>query len=190
MSKTPAAVVLPDLLWHPSPAFSSRRGHPVELVVVHRWGVRFTTEPAEAISYHGVVNYLSDPIHRASAHIVFPGSAVPGEATQLVAWDQLAWAEAAYNAVADDVESADAIWIGDDTEGMRVLARIVAFRLHVRGLPAVWSTRRGFCRHADLGAAGGGHTACPTTNIAQWRSFVKMVQHELDRGGFRSVWGR
>jgi hypothetical protein len=167
-------------------------------VVPHRWGVRFTTEPAEAQSYHGVINYFENPANRASAHIVFPGSAVPGEATQMVAWAQLAWAEAAYNAYADDVESADACWLPDpknpghviDEPGLAVLARIVAFRLHARGLPAVWSTRRGFCRHADLGAAGGGHTQCPTTDLALWRRFVAMVQHEIARGGFRATWGR
>ena len=183
-------VILPDLLWHPTAASSSRNGHPVDLVVVHRWGVRYTTEPDEAKSYHGVINWFSNPANRASAHVVFPGSAVPGEATQMVAWADMAWAEAAYNPVADDVESADAIWVGGDTEGMAVLARIVAFRLHVRGLPAVWSTRRGFCRHADLGAAGGGHTSCPTTDMAQWRHFVTLVQHEAARGGFRKTWGR
>lgn len=184
------AVVLPALRWHPTAASSSRHGHPVELVVVHRWGVRYTTPAAEASSYHGVVSYFSNPANRASAHVVFPGSAVPGEATQMVAWADLAWAEAAYNPVADDVESADACWLGEDDAGLAVLARIVAFRLHARGLPAVWSARRGFCRHADLGAAGGGHTACPTTDLGYWRRFVGMVQHEARRGGFRPVWGR
>lgn len=185
-----AVILPPDLLWKPTAASSSRHGATVDLVVVHRWGVRYTTEAAEAQSYHGVVNFFGDPANRASAHVVFPGSAVPGEATQMVAWDQMAWAEAAYNPVADDIESADAIWIGGDSEGMAVLARIVADRLHVRGLPPVWSNRRGLCRHADLGAAGGGHTSCPTTDLAQWRHFVSLVQHEHARGGFRPTWGR
>lgn len=187
-------VVLPRLRWHPTPACSPRNGARVELVVVHRWGVRYTTEPAEAASYQGVVNYFMDRGHSASAHVVFPGSAVPGEATQMVAWQDLAWAEAAYNAEADEIESADALWPdanpAPDADGLAVLARIVAFRLHVRGLPAVWSARRGFCRHADLGAAGGGHAQCPTTDLAYWRRFVSLVQHEHDRGGFRKSWGR
>lgn len=183
-------VVLPKLEWVPTNAKGSRHGQKVELVVVHRWGVRFTTEAAEARSYEGVIRFFSDPANRASAHVVFPGSAVPGEATQMVAWGDMAWAEAAYNPVADDIESADAIWVGGDAHGMQVLARIVADRLKVRGLPPAWSHRRGFCRHADLGAAGGGHTACPTTNLAQWRRFCRMVQEEYDRGGFRRHWGR
>lgn len=188
--------VLPELRWHPTTAYSPRHGARVELVVVHRWGVRYTTEPAEAASYAGVVSYFKNPANRASAHIVFPGSAVPGEAAQMVEWDRMAWAEAAYNPVSDDIESADACWTIEehgkvaDEEGLKVLARIVAYRLHVRGLPPVWSHRRGFCRHADLGAAGGGHTACPTTDLALWRRFVAMVQSEHERGGFRRTWGR
>lgn len=190
------AVSLPELRWWPTAASGLRHGHDVELVVVHRWGVRFVSEPQEAVTYEGVCHYFADPAHQASAHVVFPGSARPGQATQMVAWEQMAWAEAAYNPVADDVESADACWTGAadggpaDPHGLAVLARIVAYRLHVRGLPPVWSHRRGFCRHADLGAAGGGHLACPTTDLALWRRFVRLVQAEAERGGFRKEWGR
>lgn len=183
-------VLPPALRWNPTAACSPRLGHPVHLVVVHRWGVRYTSPSGEAASYRGVVNYFKDPGHLASAHIVFPGSAVPGQATQMVAWDQMAWAEAAYNPVADDIESADACWLGEDVAGLHVLARIVAFRLWKRGLPPVWSSSRGFCRHADLGAAGGGHLECPTTDLGTWRWFVQLVQHEHARGGFREEWGR
>lgn len=185
------SVVLPKLVWKPTAASGHRHPvHPVTLVVVHRWGVRYTTSDAEAHSYEGVIDYFMDKGHGASAHVVYPGSAVLGEATQMVAWNDYAWAEAAYNPVADDVESADAIWLGHDPDGFAQLARIVAFRLHARGLPAVWSHVRGFCRHADLGSAGGGHTACPTTDLALWRKFVHAVQYEAARGGFRAEWGR
>jgi hypothetical protein len=105
----------------------------------------------------------------------------------------MAWAEAAYNPIADDVETADAMWPDanphPDADGLAVLARIVACRLLARKLPAVWSTRRGFCRHADLGAEGGGHTECPTTNLGYWQAFVKQVQAEYARSGC-AVWGR
>jgi hypothetical protein len=184
------AVVLPELRWNPTAACSSRLGHSVSLVVVHRWGVRYTSPAGEENSYHGVVNFFKNPANRASAHVVFPGSAVPGEATQMVHWSDLAWAEAAYNPVSDEIESADAIWLGDDPEGLQVLARIVAYRLHKRRLPAVWSTRYGVCRHADLGQPGGGHLECPTTDLPLWRNFVTKVQRELERGGFRDRWGR
>ena len=186
----PAEIVLPNVVWHPTGASGSRNGEQVVRVVVHRWGVAYTNEQAEASSYHGVVNFFSNPANQASAHIVFPGSAVPGEATQMVAWADKAWAESAYNASSDDVESADAIWLGHDPHGMAVLARIVAFCLHQRGLPATWSAEKGFCRHADLGAAGGGHTSCPTTDLALWRAFCGLVEHETARGGFRPSWGQ
>lgn len=182
--------VLPELKWVPTAAFGNRHGHPVELVVVHRWGVRYTTEPDEAKSYEGVIRWFLVPANQASAHIVYPGYAVPGVATQMVRWGDYAWAEAAYNPVAHDVESADAIWVGHDTAGMAQLARIVAFLLHKEHLPAVWSTRRGFCRHADLGQAGGGHLSCPTVDLALWKHFVSLVHSEAVRGGFRASWGR
>lgn len=184
------AVVLPELRWHPTAASGPRNGHPVDLVVVHRWGVRYTSQPAEAQSYAGVISFFSNPANRASAHVVYPGTAVPNEATQMVAWSDYAWAEAAYNPVADEIESADALWNGHDDAGFLQLARIVAFRLHERGLPAVWSHRRGFCRHADLGSAGGDHPSCPTTDPVLWRRFVRAVQAEFERGGFRKTWGR
>jgi hypothetical protein len=191
-------VILPEkLVWSPTPNSGSRYGHPVNLVVVHRWGVRVTTEGGEALTYQGVVNYLREPSSQVSAHIVFPGSAAPNEAAQLVAWADMAWAEEAYNPVADEVESADELWpdalpagAKPDADGLAVLARIVAFRLHERDLPPVWSTTKGFCRHADLGAAGGGHTACPTTDIPYWKAFCRQVVAEFHRGQFRPLWGR
>jgi hypothetical protein len=184
-------VVLPaNVVWQPTQACGSREGEDVVRVVLHRWGVAYANEQGEATSYRGVVRFFSNPANEANAHVVFPGSAVPGEVTQMVAWADKAWAESAYNASSDDVESADAIWLGHDPLGMAVLARIVAFRLHVRGLPAVHSAEQGFCRHADLGGAGGGHTQCPTTDPQLWGAFVGMVQHEAARGGFRPSWGR
>lgn len=183
-------VVLPHLAWVPTSASGERHRHPVDLVVVHRWGVRYTNAAETAAEYHGVVRYFLDPKNRASAHVVFPGSAVPGQATQMVAWNHYAWAEAAYNPAADEIESADAIWLGKDPHGLRVLARMVADRLLRRELPPVWSHHYGFCRHADLGVAGGDHLECPTTNLAIWRAFVKLVQVEHLRGGFRPSWGR
>jgi hypothetical protein len=185
-----APIVLPNLDWQPTNASDTRTGEDVARVVVHRWGVAYSTELAEAQAYRGVIDYFTNPENQASAHVVFPGSAVPGEATQMVAWDRKAWAEKDYNDSSDDVESADAIWLGHDPHGMAVLARIVADRLYARSLPAVWSAERGFCRHADLGVQGGDHLSCPTTNIALWKAFVALVEHEATRGGFRPAWGQ
>lgn len=184
------AAVLPELTWTPTTACGARNGARVHRVVVHRWGVKFSSEAAEARTYHGVVNYFRNRDNGASAHLVYAGSAAPANCTQMVRWSDYAWTEAAYNPTSVEVESADLIWEGSDHAGALQLARIVAYLLHKYQLPAVWSHDRGFCRHADLGAAGGGHTACPTTSVAQWRAFCSMVVAAHARGGFRASWGR
>jgi hypothetical protein len=191
---------LPTLEWTPTKAREPRAGVPVDLIVVHRWGVAYTGEEEEKIEYGGVVRFFSDPANKASAHVVFPGSAVPGQATQMVGWSQAAWAEAAFNRKSDDVECADAIWLPDkahpgkviDEAGLMTLAAIVSHRLIRRSLPAYWSVRSGFCRHADLGAAGGGHSECPTTNVALWRRFVAIVQadYRVRQHVPQALWGR
>jgi len=182
-------VVLPNLVWLPTEACGSRNGATIDIIAVHRWGEPLSKIPVEAQIYGGVINFFKSPSNNASAHVVFPGSAVPASATQMVRWSDMAWAEAAYNAHAQDVESADDIWIGSDTEGMAVLARIVAGLCFFNKLPPVWSIRKGFCRHADLGQEGGGHLECPTTDMNQWYQFVTMVQNEYKRGGWLKSWG-
>ena len=183
-------IVLPQLDWQFTRAASDRHGERIDRVVLHRWGVRYVDSVHEAASYHGVVRYFTDPKNQASAHVVLPGSAVPGEATQMVPWDQAAWAEAAFNASSVEIECADAIWLGHDPHGLHVAARITAYLLHRYRLPARWSTETGYCRHADLGQSGGGHTACPTTDLHVWGAFSELVKHEVARGGFRPTWGR
>lgn len=188
----PVPVVLPELEWVPTDARGDRHGARVVRVVVHRWGVRYTGERAEAASYRGVIREFENTANQASAHVVYPGSAVDRglTAAQMVAWHDYAWTEAAYNPTSDEIESADAIWLGHDWFGFHVLARMVAKRLLERRLPPVWSVEHGFCRHGDLGAAGGGHTLCPTTDLHLWRLFAATVQHEHARGGFVKKWGR
>lgn len=185
-------VTLPELVWRPTRACMSREGETIRRVVLHRWGVSYTTPKAEAASYAGVIRWFEDPANAASAHLVLPGSAVPGRAAQMVAWGQAAWAEAAYNRSSVEIECADAIWLGHDPRGLAVAARITAFLLAKYDLPAIWSVERGFCRHGDLGQAGGGHTACPTTDRNVFQAFAYLVKFEAHRGGFRPfrTWGR
>jgi hypothetical protein len=187
---------LPELKQETTHNCSSRNGTKIRLVVIHRWGVRFTDEQAEARSYQGVINWFKNPKSQVSAHVVYPGSAVPGEATQMVPWHQKAWAEAYYNPDSVEVESADAIWLGHDPAGFHQLAHIAAYLLHHYHLPAhalqpgAVATGSGFCRHADLGALGGNHTSCPTTDWHLWGAFAELVRSELMRGGFRAMWGK
>lgn len=183
-------VVLPRIKWVPTEAKGSRNGQRVTRVVMHRWASPYTTEAAEARSYGGVIAEFENPDNQASAHFVFPGSAKPGEITQMVRYSEKAWTEAAYNPSSVEVESADAIWLGHDPHGLAVLARITAFLLHKYDLPAVHSTTHGFCRHGDLGQAGGGHTVCPVPAGAPiWDAFTALVKHEAARGGFLKTWG-
>lgn len=187
MSKT----TLPELEPHPFTPNQSQRLAPVTLIVVHRWGV-----PAFS-SFDGIVNNMMHPDREISAHIVYAGEQGrdKGRAVQLVPWNRKAWACISFNSRSDNIELGDAMWSGLDSKGFARAARIVAGRLHYRGLPAVWrhgsalnGSAGGFTRHYDLGAAGGGHTD-PTTNPALWDRFCELVQAEHARGGFRPKWG-
>jgi hypothetical protein len=122
---------------------SSRHGHRVRLVVVHRWGERYTSEVQEEKIYEGVQNFFKTTQAQASAHIVYPGSAHPGECVQMVPWHMKAWTEAFYNPDSVEVESADAIWLGDDPAGFHQLAHIIAWMLHHWQLPATELTSVG-----------------------------------------------
>ena len=175
---------LPPIKFRKSPNFSSRVPNVVDLVVVHR--------PVGA--YLGAVEVLCSPGHEASAHIVLGRTSrkAPLEATQLVPWGKKAWACMAFNSRSDNLEITDDAWNGGwDKEAWKVAARIVAFRLKKRGLPPRWARNgrgKGFCRHYDLGASGGGHTD-PTTSTVEWLKFVARVKWEYARGGFREHWG-
>jgi hypothetical protein len=188
--------VLPRLVWKESPNQSDRHGATVSLIVAHRWGSPVAHDKKQAQSrYDGNVAWLRNPDADASSHVVYGGSLV-NEAAQLVPWARKAWTCVQFNSISDNIEFADAIWSGDDTEGFRVAARIVAFRLHARSLPAKWVRGeallhggRGVTRHYDLGQAGGGHTD-PTTDSDVWREFMARVAYELRRSHFLSKWGR
>lgn len=182
--------VLPNIKWEPTNNKGNRNGAVVSHVVLHTWGVAYKDETAEAASYHGVINYFKQASSQASAHFVYPGSAVENEITQMVDYAHYAWTEAAYNPTSVEIECADAIWLGHDPAGFEQLAHIVGFLLHHYRLPAVWSHSRGFCRHGDLGMAGGGHLACPTTNMNRWKQFASRVEWNFNKGGYRKTWGR
>jgi hypothetical protein len=186
-------VVLPPLRWNASPNQSQRLHPPVRLVVVHR----------PVGGYAGSIAVMCDPTPEGdprkarSTHAIVREDGA--EATQLVAWGRKAWACASFNSQSDNIETPDAIWTQPLTPErhrvMRVCARIVAFRLHKRSLPAQALfganilTGQGFTRHYDLGIAGGGHTD-PTTDMGRWLAFGEMVAEEHARGGFRPTWGR
>src|SRR5206468_9676515 len=164
--------ILPEIKWVPTQNKDPRHGAKIRRIVLHTWGVHFTSEKAEAISYEGVIRQFKIRASQTSAHFVYPGSAVPNEITQMVDYAHYAWTEEAYNATSVEIECADAIWLGLDPKGFEQLAHIVGFLLHHFGLNPVWDIHHGFCRHGDLGIAGGNHPSCPTTSINRWKHFV------------------
>jgi hypothetical protein len=172
---------LPPILWRRSPN-QSQRTSAVDLVVVH------DTEG----SYAGSVSWLCNPHAQASAHVVLREDG--GEATQLVGWNSKAWACASFNSRSDNLEIAGSSRKGYPDKQLRRAARIVAYRLHKRGLkprhvkPLSGQTG-GFCYHSDLGAPGGGHTD-PGFSKARSLWFDAWVKFEYARGHFRASWGR
>jgi hypothetical protein len=179
------AVVLPKLGWQSSPNFSERSpGIVPYLIVAHR----------PVGSYHGSAEWLCNPKAQASAHILTEGNGTGvDEATQLVAWDKKAWACASFNSASYNIEVDDNAWDKSDPDALRVAARIFAFICHQTGIPPAQSKNPlhdpGIVRHIELGRAGGGHTD-PTEDSTLWRSFLRMVGAEYDRGGFVKTWGR
>ena len=183
-------IAAPPLAWRASPNCSSRNGIRPHLIFVHTWG---------GGSFDSVTAWLCNPQpehpeRRVSAHVVYGGT---DQATQLVRWSDKAWTESTLNPVGISVESADAIWNGHDPEGFAQLARLVALlcHLHLDGCRYVTAQgivagMAGFTRHADAGALGGGHTSCPTADLALWRQFAGRVVAEYRYGGFRDRYGK
>jgi hypothetical protein len=114
-------------------------------------------------------------------------------ATQLVPWDQKAWACASFNSISYNVEADDDAWDGDDWSAFFSAAHIVAFLCHKTHIPAVWTKdplhKPGIVRHLDLGLAGGGHSD-PTSNLTIWRNFIKQAKSDVTETHFRKTYGK
>lgn len=181
MAGMAAAIVLPPLVWKPTPNVSSRGGEKVRLLVWHE----------TAGAYAGAVSWLCNPAAQASAHLVVREDGL--EATQLVPLAEKAWHAVAFNSESIGVEHANTLARGFATEQqLEVSARIFGWLCLQYGIPPRWSrtgSDPGITRHKDLGAAGGGHFQCGTDDT-DWQRFLVMVQHELERGGYRKAWAR
>lgn len=157
---------LPALTYKWSPSYSSRGGARVRLIVVH---------DCEG-SFSGSVSWFMMPKARVSAHIVLSEDGT--QAVQMVGWNNKAWHAVDYNAMSEGIEAAGYAAKGLGADEWKALAAIVAWRLHVRGLPphfAAGGAGDGFCQHKDLGVKGGGHHDI-TSDPKVWNSFVEMVQ--------------
>jgi hypothetical protein len=174
-------VVLPDLVWKRSPNQSSRRGARIDLIVWHE----------TAGSYAGAVSWLRNPAADASAHLVVREDG--DEATQLVELAAKAWHAADFNARSIGVEHANVTAKGYATDRqLRVSARIFGWLCLHNDVPPRWARRglgRGVCYHGELGAAGGGHTACGPDRSG-WLRFLGYLDAEVARGHYRKAWAR
>jgi hypothetical protein len=186
---------LPELEFRWTPAKGSRSsGSEIEDVFLHRWGI--TAFGKETID--GVIAEFMNPANQASAHVVYGGEVgtSAGRCVQMVHLRDRAWTEGADNAEGVSIECADPLWLGHDPAGFARAARIAGWLLRHEQLPAAWVRHlhtthlRGLTRHADGGAADGGHTVCPTGDLELWRQFVSRVKAELLHGGYRDSWLR
>lgn len=191
-AKTAAGVTLPPYKWVASNNFSGRAVGKPHLIVLHR----------PVGSFSSALQALTDdqrpPDERVSAHGLM-GRPAGGrvEFYQLVAWDEKAWSCRSFNSDSYNLEIADEAWLLDpkarDVDVFNEAARLVAFLATKTLIPPRWTRDPlnvpGVIRHYDLGIPGGAHTD-PTTDDALWLTFVRRVQFEYRRGGFRKVYGR
>jgi hypothetical protein len=177
----PEHVTLPPLKWKRSPNQSSRHGQRIDLLVWHE----------SAGHYSGDVSWLCNPASDASAHVVLREDG--NEATQLVALREKAWHSAAYNSRAVGVEHSNLTRKGYATDRqLQVSARLFGWLCMHLNVPPRWARGglgRGVCYHGELGALGGGHTACGPDHSG-WLRFLAMLHAEVARGHFRTTYLR
>jgi hypothetical protein len=168
-------VVLAPLVHRRTPNRSTRHGARVDLLVWHE----------TAGAYKGSVAWLCNPAAQASAHLVVREDG--GEVTHA----------AAFNPRSVGVEHANVTAKGYATDAqLRESARIFGWliaqspRLFGQQIPPRWArggNGPGVCYHGELGAAGGGHTACGPDHSG-WLRFLDLLHAELKQGGYRKQW--
>jgi hypothetical protein len=169
---------LPPLKWVASPNYSNR-GARVDLVVVH------DTEGA----YAGAIAWFAQKQSQVSAHFVLREDGA--EATQMVDLAKKAWHVCAFNSRSVGLEIAGKESVGYSDACWLAAARVVAYLLHHLQIPCRFAEAGvgpGYCRHFDLGAAGGNHDD-PTVDAAKWSWFCGLVAAEYARGDLPAVWG-
>jgi hypothetical protein len=170
-------MTLPNLKWAPSPNFSERTAR-VDLIVIH------DTEGA----YAGAVAWFEQAASQVSAHYVVKEDGT--EATQMVDLAKKAWHACLFNSRSVGIEMAGIEAQGIDDRCWAATATMTAYLLHHLQIPCKFAeggTGPGFCRHYDLGQAGGGHND-PTTDSAVWAKFVALVESEYAKGDFPALW--
>jgi N-acetyl-anhydromuramyl-L-alanine amidase AmpD len=156
---------LPPLKWVESPNFSERNGAPISLMVIH---------DCEG-GYAPSVSWFANSHSQVSAHIVLKEDG--SEATQCVPLSKKAWHCVNFNSRSIGLEMAGFAKAGYSEKEWQIAADIMVALMKKFDIPVQWAQGgqgAGFCRHYDLGKAGGGHSD-PTTDPAIWSSFVKRI---------------
>lgn len=140
------------------------------------------------------ISWLCNPKSQASAHVITEGRGTGADvATQLVPWNQKAWAASTFNRISYNIEADDDAWDGDDWSAFFSAAHVCAWICHKTKIPPVWTrdplNKPGITRHLDLGQAGGGHSD-PTTDLTIWRNFIRQVANDVQETHWRQTWGR
>jgi hypothetical protein len=172
----PEPVKLPPLTQVFTPNKSERSTQDVRLVVVH--------DPEG--SYTGTISWIQNRSADVSYHVLLNNEGT--RAVQFVPWDKKAWS--------DNISIAGFAGNKWSYAALNRLARVVAFRLHKRNLPATFITGpvdpnnppRGFTFHSELGRAGGGHRDPGLTGVKK-AFFIAAVKFHLKRRRFRAEWG-
>ena len=168
---------LPPLVYIPTPNQSYRLGASIKGIVVHE------TEGG----FNGAVSWLRNPRSDASASAVLREDGLL--LAQLVPWGRKAWHAANANRYTLGLELAGFTANPNSAEQLARAARIVAWWCVTYKIPAKQGDSRGrggIVRHRDLGAYGGGHH---DPGGFDWTAFLKAVDAEVRRGGFRKDYG-
>jgi hypothetical protein len=156
----------------------------VRLVVVH--------DPEGG--FDSTTGWIKQKRAQVSYHVLL--DEVAKRARQFVPWNMKAWSAARFNSQSDNVSISGFAGNKWSFAALNRLARVVAFRLHKRKLPAKFIPRpinpdnppRGWTFHSELGAAGGGHTDPGLTGVKK-AFLIAAVKFHKARGKFRPRWG-
>jgi len=181
----PTPVQLPPLTYLPTPNKSARSTQDVRLVVVH--------DPEG--SYQGSISWILNKAAQVSYHVLTDFECLV--ATQFVPWSEKAWSCVRFNSRSDNISIAGHAGNYWSYAALNRLARIIAFRLHKRGLPPRFRAApvnpdnppKGWTFHSELGAAGGSHHDPGLTGGKKW--WLRWcVRYQYARGHFRVSWGK
>lgn len=160
LRKRSAAAKPSVVLTRISPNRSARSG-PIQLIVLH--STESDNIEASDADLAGVAGWFANPASQVSAHVITDAD---GHSARCVADAEKAWHVAAYNSAALGIEqigrASQSVWGSSE---LMETARWIALWSRRHEIPIQHGavsggtvTRPGVVTHADLGAAGGGHT--------------------------------